>query len=133
MPTAGEFIARARDCQLANQWNCVADNYLQVIASYPDSADAATVLLPLAYAELTHLNDAASALAHFERYLSARAGGTLANEAWLGKARALRLLGRGTDEAAALRALLTLDPRGPYAAQARARLDELATPARAVP
>jgi hypothetical protein len=74
---------------------------------------------------LDGLANPARALALFEGYLAAEPTGTLAEEARLGRARALERLGRSSQERSAWLELLRAHPRSVHAAAARARLAAL--------
>lgn len=69
--------------------------------------------------------DANGALSAFDTALRDRPG-ELEEEAMVGRALALRRLGRDNDEAAAWKSLLSVYPTSPHAARARARLATLA-------
>jgi hypothetical protein len=77
---------------------------------------------------LDRLGSPVRALAQFEGYLLAEPAGTLAEEARLGRARALERLGRASEERSAWRELLRAHPRSVHAAGARARLAALDGP-----
>jgi hypothetical protein len=77
---------------------------------------------------LDDLDEPAAALRSFERYLRDEPNGTLAEEALLGRAQALRRLGRADTEAAAWSDLLARYPRSVHAELARERLAALAAP-----
>jgi hypothetical protein len=77
---------------------------------------------------LDRLGNPARALALFEGYLDAEPGGTLAEEARLGRARAFERLGRPSEERSAWLELLRAHPRSVHAAGARARLSALDRP-----
>jgi hypothetical protein len=77
---------------------------------------------------LDRLGSPVRALAQFEGYLLAEPAGTLAEEARLGRARALERLGRASEERSAWRELLRAHPRSVHAAGARARLAVLDGP-----
>jgi len=68
----------------------------------------------------------ADALVQFDRYLAG--GGGVDEEALAGRARALEQVGRSGDAAAAWRTLLDRHPQSIYAADARARLQQLSAP-----
>ncbi|HVU51159.1 MAG TPA: hypothetical protein VHL80_10760 [Polyangia bacterium] len=74
---------------------------------------------------LDDLDQPAAALSAFDRYLRDEPGGTLAEEAIVGRAQALRRLGRADAEAAAWSDLLARHPRSVHAELARERLAAL--------
>jgi hypothetical protein len=74
---------------------------------------------------LDRLGDAGAALAQFEYYLARHGGGTLAEEARVGRALALGKLGRRSKERAAWQDLIEHHPTSPHAARAERRIDEL--------
>jgi outer membrane protein assembly factor BamD (BamD/ComL family) len=74
---------------------------------------------------LDDLDEPAAALGAFDRYLRDEPAGTLAEEAVVGRAQALRRLGRADAEAAAWNDLLVRYPRSVHAELARERLAAL--------
>jgi hypothetical protein len=74
---------------------------------------------------LDDLDEPAAALRAFDGYLRDEPGGTLAEEAVVGRAQALRRLGRAAAEAAAWNDLLVRYPRSVHAELARERLAAL--------
>ena len=77
---------------------------------------------------LDQLDEPGRALTMFERYLAADPSGALAEEARLGRAQALRRLGRARDERAAWLELLREHPGSVHAAAAQTRLATLDSP-----
>jgi len=77
---------------------------------------------------LDHLGESERALAMFERYLAAEPSGVLADEARLGRAQALRRLGRPDEERAACLDLLRAHPGSVHAGAARTCLEKLDAP-----
>jgi len=69
--------------------------------------------------------DAQSALSHFDAYLLRGAGGTLTEEAQVGRALALHKLGWASDELQTWQTFLAAHPNSVHAARARQRLSEL--------
>lgn len=81
---------------------------------FPDSAEAKVALVSLGDL-LLDAGSAADALTAYEGYLARSPAGTLVPESLWGKARALRLLGRTREAAAARRELARRFPDFPYA------------------
>jgi TolA-binding protein len=74
---------------------------------------------------LDRRGDAQAALVEFDAYLAHRPTGTLAEEALLARALALRQLGRADEERATWQRLLAEHPGSIYSERARARLAQL--------
>jgi len=123
--SAGASFDRANSARRSGDHRRAAELYRALVARYPDTAEARASLVALGTMLLDD-GDAAGALASFDRYLSA--GGGLAEDAMLGRALALRHLGRPGDEASAWGALVRQYPRSVHAERARQRLLELGTP-----
>src|SRR5581483_7156068 len=96
----------------------------QLIDPFPAAPEAHTVLVSLAKLELDRLGQPAAALQHLDAYLAH--GGPLALEAKLAKVKAYRLLGRSTDEAAAIDDVLASHPSGLEVDELRKRREQLA-------
>lgn len=124
-PTLTDLLEKARGCRKSKDWKCAAKAYQLIRTEYAERPEAVTVLVPLAQIELAHLEQADGALAHFDLYLQKRPEGNLAQEALLGKARALQALGRTTEEVAALELFLDLYPASVQASSVQSRLDVL--------
>ncbi len=84
--------------------------YAELRRAFPGSAEARTVLPTMGRMELEQRNNPARALAHFEAYLAQP--GPLQQEALSGKVRALRALGRTTEERLAIEQYLRRHPAG---------------------
>jgi hypothetical protein len=99
--------------------------YERLRAAYPGSAEAHTVLVTMG--KLEHgLGRQERALRHFDAYL--RRAGALAPEALAGKIRALRALGRHSEERAAIQQYLARHPSGLEAPGFEKRREELGRP-----
>lgn len=92
-----------------------------LVTRFPDSKEAQVSRVTIARMLLDR-GDASSALVGFDAYLK-HGGGELSEEARLGRATALERLGRKEEARAAWQALLDAHPDGPYAAQAKARIE----------
>ncbi|WP_438044867.1 tetratricopeptide repeat protein [Sorangium sp. So ce128] len=120
-PSADELL---RDAQLALAAGRDADAsaaYLALLARHPGSPEARVALVSLGRLSLSG-GDPATALGYFERYLAAGRGG-LGAEARYGRIEALRQLGRGSDERAAIDDFLSRHGDSVYAARLRARAE----------
>lgn len=117
--TPGEIFARANAARREGRATEALSLYAELQARHPRSVEARHA--DLTVAELVLRRGAAPrALELFRRY----GAGPLAAEAAWGEARALRRLGRTTEERSALRRLLDSYPDSPYAEAARKRLDD---------
>ena len=97
--------------------------YRILIVRYPHSAEARASLVSLGRLSLAR-NEAAAALAEFDRYLVG-GGGSLEVEARYGRIRALQKLSRDDDERAAIVDFLERHGDSVHAAPLRARLSNL--------
>jgi TolA-binding protein len=98
--------------------------YAQLIAAHPGSDEAGLSRVSLGRLLLA-AGDARGAERELRRYLEA-GGGQLREEALVGRAQSLGMLGRVAEERAAWQRLLEAHPSSVYAAQARQRLAALA-------
>jgi TolA-binding protein len=96
--------------------------YEELQAKFPRSAEAALSHVVLARRYLGQ--EPERALRHFDAYLRSEPHGALAQESLNGRARALGMLGRGTEERRAWQDLLRRYPESVYADRARERLGE---------
>ena len=122
-PTSSELLRDARKLLREGELGQAAEKYSELLRSYPASAEAHSSLLSLAELELEHLGDAGAALAYADRYLAV--GGALVPEARETRVRALRSLGRRSEERAAIEEYLQAHPeslRAPVLAQRLAEL-----------
>ena len=99
--------------------------YRRMQRQYPGSLEEATATYSLGRALYDSGEDMAGALTMFNRYLAGSPNGTLAEEARLGRARALQRLGRSSEERQAWLDLLSAHPRSVHAEEARRRLEQL--------
>jgi TolA-binding protein len=119
-PSADELFAQARAAAMRGEHAAAAALYTTLEQRFvaSDQAHVARVLLGRLYLE--RLGDARAALAQFDAYL--KQGGANRPEALLGRARALRKLGREREEIATLRELVDAYPDSLYVAPAEERL-----------
>lgn len=95
--------------------------YQELQRRYPGSSESAISLVSLG-GLLLDSGSISAALAQFDRYLALGGEKRLAAEALFGRGRALRALGRKSEEAQSWRRLLKLYPDSPYSGEARRRL-----------
>lgn len=121
--SAAELLALARQALREKRWADAATSYRSIVGTFPSSPEAHTVLVPLANLEVDRLGQAAQALNHLDTYLST--GGSLVVEARLAKVRALRALGRTSDEAKAIDEFLAAHPKSLEAESLKQRRESL--------
>ncbi|HEX4474240.1 MAG TPA: hypothetical protein VH142_04125 [Polyangiaceae bacterium] len=122
-PSAAALLARARQSLREQRWADAASAYSDLVSSFPASAEAHTVLVPLAGLEIDRLGQPSRGLALLDQYLSS--DGPLDVEARLAKIRAYRSLGDTVHEHATIDEFLTAHPTSLEAASLRARLATL--------
>ena len=83
--------------QRAGEYESACGVYQRIMESHPDSSAAHNSLVTLGQIELSALNEPGQALGHFDAYLAQIPQGVLAEEAQIGRIRALTQLGRDTD------------------------------------
>ena len=120
--TPASLLARARQELAAGNAGAALSLYERLRSSYPASPEARTVLVTIGNLELD-LKRPGRALTSFERYLATP--GSLSPEALAGKIRALRALGRTSDEQQAIETYLSRYPDGFEARSLRRRLEVL--------
>lgn len=125
---AATLLSQAAAAESAGRTATASRLYLELGRLFPGTREEVAARALHAQLSLDRLGNPAQALALFERYLAAQPTGTLAEEARLGRARALERLGRTTDERAAWVELLRAHPRSVHAAAARTRLAALGAP-----
>jgi hypothetical protein len=102
--------------------------YAELAARFSGTREERTARVLRGQMLLDDLGQAAAALRSFDLYLRDEPSGALAEEALVGRAQALRLLGRAAAEAAAWTDLLARFPRSVHAELARERLAAFETP-----
>ncbi|MBN2195234.1 MAG: tetratricopeptide repeat protein, partial [Polyangiaceae bacterium] len=121
-PSAAGLFSRGNEARRRGQMAAAVVAYEELQAKYPRSAEAALSHVVLARRYLGQ--DPGRALQHFDAYLRSEPHGALAQESLHGRARALGMLGRGTEERRAWQDLLRHYPESVYANVARERLGE---------
>ncbi|MEM9192180.1 MAG: tetratricopeptide repeat protein [Myxococcota bacterium] len=122
VPTAEALFLRARDARRAGQHGDAARAYRLLQRRYPGSSRAQLSRISLGALLLGPLGDPAGALAQYEAYLARSPRGALAEQAIVGRARALGQLGRGGEARRAWETLLEVYPDSLHAPQARRAL-----------
>jgi hypothetical protein len=123
--SSAELLRDAHKLLREGERDAAASKYAELMREHPASAEARSSLLSLAELELEHLGDAAAALQLADRYLARGPGGTLAPEARETRVRALRSLGRRSEERAAIEEYLKAYPNSLRARALEKRLAEL--------
>jgi hypothetical protein len=128
VPSAASLFHGASLARRAGNLASAKALYAELEASFPGSEEARVSRVSLGKLLLSG-GDAAGAERQFARYL-VDGGGALAEEALVGRAQSLARLGEATEERRVWLELLARFGTGVYAARAKARLVELAAPAR---
>jgi TolA-binding protein len=118
-PTAELLFSRGNGARRGGRIGEAVGNYEQLLGRFPDSSEAQMARVSLGNVLLDQ-GRAGRALSLFDMHLAR--GGQLAEEALYGKARALRALGRLTEERQVWQLLATRYPNSIYARSARERL-----------
>jgi TolA-binding protein len=121
-PSVADLFSQGNAARRRGQMAEAVVAYEQLQTQFPHSAEAA--LSHVVLARLFLGRDPARALKHFDAYLGSEPRGALAQESLHGRARALGMLGRGTEERRAWQDLLRRYPESVYADAARERLGE---------
>jgi hypothetical protein len=124
-PSADELFAAANEARRRGDSQKSFELYSQLARLHPGSREETTSRVLLGRLLLDRGGDAMQALGLFTRYLEVSPGGTLAEEARLGRALALTRLGSAKDERQAWQQLLAFHPNSIHAERARKRLEEL--------
>jgi tetratricopeptide (TPR) repeat protein len=124
-PAADEIFAAANEARRRGDSQKSFELYTQLARIHPGSREETTSRVLLGRLLLDRGGDATQALGLFTRYLEASPGGTLAEEARLGRALALTRLGSAKEERQAWQQLLAFHPNSIHAERARKRLEEL--------
>ncbi|MCW5835528.1 MAG: tetratricopeptide repeat protein [Labilithrix sp.] len=125
--TAAELFRDANTQRRANELGKAVDLYKTLQRRFPDAPETQASRVSLGRLLLDRQGDAAGALAQFDAYLAGAQsdGGTLAEEARLGRALAFEKLGRKDDEQRAWEELLARHPQSLHGSRARERLGVL--------
>jgi TolA-binding protein len=122
--SAAELFARATAARSDGRQREAIALYRRLLDEHGDSREASVASVALGRL-LLQTGAAKAALRAFDRYLDRSPNGTLAEEAWIGKAAAAERLGLDQTEATALRELLRRFPDTAARDRARRRLDTL--------
>jgi hypothetical protein len=129
--SSAELLTLARERRAHGDLDGSIAAYRELFERYATSVEAHTALVPYGELQMTRLSDARGALASFDRYLAR--GGSLEEEASFGRIRALRALGRTSEERVAVEAFVRRFPDGPLASSLRERLGDSQTRGEPVP
>jgi TolA-binding protein len=124
-PSADDLFAAANEARRSGDAQKSFELYTQLARLHPGSREETTARVLLGRLLLDRGGDATQALGLFTRYLDASPGGTLAEEARLGRALALTRMGLAKEERQAWQQLLAFHPNSIHAERARKRLEEL--------
>ncbi|HMI83137.1 MAG TPA: tetratricopeptide repeat protein [Polyangiaceae bacterium] len=124
-PAADELFAAANEARRRGDPQKSFELYTELSRRYPGTREETTSRVLLGRLLLDRGGDPTQALGLFTRYLDESPGGTLAEEARLGRALALTRLGSAKEERQAWQQLLAFHPNSIHAERARKRLDEL--------
>ena len=122
---APQLLRRAEQARTARQWADASRAFSDLERRYPGTREELIGRALHGQLLLDHLGQPERALMWFDRYLAAEPSGALAEEARVGRAQALRSLGRPGQERAAWLELLRKHPGTVHATAARARLATL--------
>jgi hypothetical protein len=125
---AAIVLARAEEARAARRFSDATRLYQDLAQRFKGSREEIVARVLHGQLLLDELHDAPAALAWFEGYLATEPAGSLAEEARLGRAQALRARGSRDEERAAWEELLRNHPASVHAAAARARLSALRSP-----
>jgi TolA-binding protein len=125
VPSADEIFTAANEARRRGDSQKSFELYTQLARAYPGTREETTSRVLLGRLLLDRGADPTQALGLFTRYLDESPGGTLAEEARLGRALALTRLGSAKEERQAWQQLLAFHPNSIHAERARKRLDEL--------
>jgi TolA-binding protein len=124
-PSADDLFTAANEARRRGDPQKSFELYTQLARTYPGSREETTARVLLGRLILDRGAEPAQALTLFTSYLDVSPGGTLAEEARLGRALALTRLGSPKEERLAWQELLAFHPNSIHAERARKRLDEL--------
>jgi len=125
---APALLRRAEQARTAKRWTEASRAFVELSRRYSGTREEIVGRALYGQLLLDQLDEPRRALGMFERYLAAEPSGALAEEARLGRAQALRRLGRARDERAAWLELLREHPGSVHAAAAQTRLATLDSP-----
>jgi TolA-binding protein len=122
--TAESLFSRANQARRRGDDAGAIRLYRELRDRFPESRESA-VAGPILGQLLLDKGSAEGALSEFDRYLDRDRGGTVTEEALVGRANALMRLGKRAEERAAWQTLLDRYPGTVHAGRARQRLAEL--------
>lgn len=127
LATAAELFRTANAERRANNIDAALELYRSLLQQHPESSESQAARVSVGRLLLDRKQDPAGALAQFDAYLSsATENTTLAEEARLGRALALKQLGKTKEERQAWEELMLRHPATLHSSRARERLAALA-------
>jgi tetratricopeptide (TPR) repeat protein len=121
--SADALLTHAQEQLRDGKTRAAMRTYKRLVERFPASREAKAALVSMGRLALQH-GEAKQALAHFDAYLAASAG-PLVEEARYGRIRALRRLGRSTQELKSIEAFLADHGESIYAPRLKKRAEEL--------
>lgn len=121
--TADALLSHAQEQLRDGKTRAAMRTYKRLVERFPRSREAKAALVSMGRIALQH-GQAKQALRHFDAYLAASAG-PLVEEARYGRIRALRKLGRSTQELRSIEAFLGDHDHSIYAPRLKKRAEEL--------
>jgi hypothetical protein len=124
--SAAELFARANSLRRQNETAEALRVYRELQHAFPGSSEELVSRVTVGRLLLDRMGNASAALAEFDSYLARAPGGSLSEEAMIGRALTLGRLGRTAEEKSAWSTLLRAHPGSTYAARARDRIGQAA-------
>lgn len=124
--TLHTLLMQARQAKMRRDWSSAARIYRRIVKQYPDEEEAGAAMAAEADIQLHKLDNAGRALHLFNAYL-ASGKAALLQEATVGKASALKALGKIDEELVVLKKFVRRFPKSIHAAGVHRRILEIET------
>ncbi len=128
--TPARLLERAAQARRNGRIRSATRLYRQLLRRFPSAPEGAVARVSLGRLLLDQSHQPRQALRAFDGYLSRHRGGALEKEALIGRATALRRIGRTQDELRTWSTLVARYPSTLYAKRARSRMAEIQQAAR---